>query len=160
MTQQARDLYTYGKNYKWFALLFCISLFFFFLSLCFLPVFFIMPKKTATMFNMGMIIMLIAFGIQQGFHKFFCEKFFCAPRPRNFLAIGFLISMLLTVWFAIIKDKWIGSLIFLLIEFAFLIYFLASYFPGGMAGVSYFFKFVWEAIKSACTRCCSSSNSQ
>ena len=62
LTQKAKDLQTYGESYKCFAILFVIACFFFFMSLCFLPVFFLMPRKTATFFNLAMIIMLIAFG--------------------------------------------------------------------------------------------------
>ena len=51
--------------------------------------------------------------------------------------------MVLCSYFAIVKNHVIWSLIFIIIEFGFLIYFLASHFPGGIEGVSYFFKYVW-----------------
>ena len=61
--KKAQDLYNYGENYKWFVLAFTIGCFFIFLSLFFLPVFPIMPKKTATLFNVGTLLILFSFGI-------------------------------------------------------------------------------------------------
>mmetsp|Transcript_26130 Transcript_26130/g.30515 ORF Transcript_26130/g.30515 Transcript_26130/m.30515 type:complete len:236 (-) Transcript_26130:69-776(-) len=146
----------YGKNYKWFCLLFLIGFIFLFLSLCFLPVFFVMPKKTATLFNIGAICILCAFGIQYGWKAFFVDQFFCGEKPRNFLSIGFVISLIFCVLFAMVFDSFIGTLIFLILEIVLLIYFIASYFPGGMKGVSVFFKTIGGGIKNACTSCCKS----
>ena len=146
----------YGEYYKYFVVLFTIGCIFILISLFFLPWIVIAPKKTATTFNLGMICILIAFGIQKGFKAFFIDQFFCGERPRNFFAVGFLISLVLCTYFAIFKDSFVGSLIFLLIEFALLIYFVSSYFPGGIQGVNYFFKTLCEGIKRGCTSCCKS----
>ena len=58
-----KELVTYGKNYKWFCILFAIGFIFILLSLAFLPVFFVMPKKTALLFNIGASCILCSFGI-------------------------------------------------------------------------------------------------
>ena len=138
--------------------MFLIGSLFLILSFFFLPVFFVMPKKTSLLFNIGAICIMCAFGIQNGFKDFFIDKFFKAERPRNFIAIGFTISMILCIVCALVWDSFIGCMIFLVIEFVSLIYFVASYFPGGTAGVSVFFKTVCSGIKTACTSCCKSKD--
>ena len=155
LTQKAKDAYDYGTNYKYFCLLFVIGCFFMVITLFCLPTFPISPKRPALMFNIGMICILISFGIQKGFKVFFIDEFFCGERPRNFLAIGFIITACLCIFVGVVKDSFIWTLIFFILELGLGIYFLASYFPGGLEGVTYFFKFLWEGIKKL--SCCSSS---
>ena len=149
----------YGKNYKWFVILFLLGVIFLLMSLCFIPVFVVMPKKLALFFNIGVCFLLSSFGVQYGFKEFFVDQFFCGEKPRNFLSIGFIISMVFTLLFATAFDSFIGCLIFLILELVLLIYFIASYFPGGMEGVTVFFKTIGSGIKSLCTSCCSSDKS-
>ena len=152
-----KELVTHGKNYKWFCLLFAIGFFFLFLSLCFLPVFFVMPKKTALLFNIGCVCILSSFGVSNGWKEFFINMFFNGERPRNFFAMGFFICMVMCILMALLFDSFIGCLIFLVLEFAMMAYFIASYFPGGVKGVSDFFKMLGNMIKNACTACCKSN---
>ena len=63
MKNKFDELYNYGKYYKWFVALFTIGCICILISLFFIPVFFIMPKKLATWLNLGFILILVAFGI-------------------------------------------------------------------------------------------------
>lgn len=156
LTQKAKDAANYGTNYKYFCIMFLIGCVFMVITLFCLPTFPISPKRPALLFNIGMICILISFGIQRGFKVFFIDQFFCGERPRNFFAIGFVITALLCLFVGVVKDSFIWTLIFFILELALCIYFLASYFPGGLEGVNYFFKFLWECIKKLCT-CCRTS---
>ena len=149
----------YGKNYTWFCVLFLIGVLMLIISLFTLPVFVVMPAKMAVTFNVGAICILLAFGINNGFKVFFIDRFFNAERPKNIIAIAFFICMILTLLFAIVWDSFIGTLIFLILEWIALIYFVASCFPGGTEGVSVFFKTLGTGIKNACTKCCNKDNS-
>ena len=124
-----------------------------------LPFLVIAPAKPAVMFNLGVLCILVAFGIQRGFKEFFINQFFCGERPRNFIAIAWMIILFAVLIFAIFKDSWIGTMIFLILELIIFIYFIASYFPGGIEGANHFFKYVWEGIKGACKSCCNRSSS-
>ena len=80
--------------------------------------------------------------------------FFNGERPRNFFAIGFLICLIMCILMAVVWDSFLGCLIFLVLEFVMMIYFMASYFPGGLQGATNFFKTLGTMIKTACTSCC------
>ena len=128
------------------------------MSLCFLPIFFIMPKKTALTFNVGAGCILASFAVQLGFKEFFYSEFFCGKKPRNFFAYGFFICMLFCILFATIFNSAIGCLIFLILQFVILIYFISTFFPGGPQGVTEFFKTLGVMIKNACTSCCNKAD--
>ena len=113
-----------------------------------------MPKKLASWFNIGLIFILISFGVQKGFKEFFVDQFFCGPKPRNYFSIGFLVALVFCSFFAIAKESFIGTLIFLIIEAVLGAYFIGSYWPGGVEGVTMFFKTLCTGIKNVCTSCC------
>ena len=63
LKDKAKEAYDYGENYKCFAYLFAIGVLFFIITLFTLPTFPVKPKTPALFFNLGMICMLISFGI-------------------------------------------------------------------------------------------------
>ena len=143
-----------GRYYKWFVILFALGVIFIIISLFMIPFFFIAPKKLALWFNLGVICIMAAYAIYHGFKTFFLDQFLCAEKPRNFFAIAFTVSMLLTLLMALAWDSFVGTLIFIVIEIILFIYFVASSFPGGTAGVSVCFKAMGRGIKNICTSCC------
>ena len=143
-----------GKNYKWFVALFAIGCIFIFLSLCFLPFFVLAPARTANMFNIGIICILIAFSVNKGCKTFFKDEFFCGPRPRNFFAWALTLAFILCTYFSIFKESYVASMIFLILEVVLMVYFVACYFPGGIAGVTIFFKALCLGLKNVLCCCC------
>ena len=142
-----KGMFDYGKGYKWFMALFIIGCPMIFISLFFIPFIFVAPRKTASFLNLGTICILFSFAMQKGWKEFFIDEFFNAPKPRIYFAYGFLFSFVMCTWFAIFKNKFWGSLIFLIAEIVLCIYFIAIHYPNGVEGVNHFFKTLWEGIK-------------
>ena len=63
-----------------------------------------------------------------------------------------MISLVLTLYFAVVADSFIGTLIFFILELVALAYFIGSFFPGGREGVSHFFKTLCTGITSCCNK--------
>ena len=142
-----KGMFDYGKQYKWFMALFIVGCLMIIMSLFFLPFLFVAPRKTASFLNLGTIMVLISFAVQKGWKEFFIDEFLNAPKPRIYYAYGFLFSFVMCTWFAIIKNKFWGSLIFLIAEIVLCVYFIAIHYPNGVDGVNHFFKTLWESIK-------------
>ena len=62
--------------------------------------------------------------------------------------------MVLTLVFGWAKDKWVLTIIFLIMEMIILAYLVSNYFPGGREGVTKSLKFTFEKIKGCCLGLC------
>ena len=129
------------------------GVFFITMSFFFLPTFVISPYKVANLFNFGSILILSSFAVLNGVYKYCIEQFLCGDRGKY--AFGWILMMMLTSYFSIIRRSFFLTLICLLIEMVFLAYFIAAYFPGGVEGMKYMLKSIGRGIKSCFMACIS-----
>ena len=122
--------------YPYFLALFTIGCFFLFVSTFFLPLIVVSPRKCANLINVGSICIISSFAILKGPQKFLLnDNLF--NKSRFIPAWMYCISLLLTIYAAMIKKNYILTLISLSIEVLCLIYFIVSFFPGGNQGMKY-----------------------
>lgn len=133
-----------SKNYGKFALLFVIGCFFIFLSLLMLPFIIFQVRSIANLFNLGAIIILFSFAVLWGAHEFWVKRFFYST--RSVYAIGFVVSMALCIYYSFFKESYLMTLVTLAAELCFIIYFIASYFPGGIEGVTKLLQAAWTTL--------------
>ena len=111
---RAYEYYEYGENYPYFCGVFLVGWLFIFLSTCFIPVMPISPYKTANLFNMGCITILVSFAVLHGVKEYCVKQFICGPKPRNFFAIAFIACSLLSIYVSIIQQSFFLTLIVLI----------------------------------------------
>ncbi len=126
-----------SKNYGKFAVIFLVGCFFVFLSLLMLPFIIFKVRTVANLFNTGAITIFISFTVLWGAREFCLNRFL--NKARSLYAIGFLASLVLCVYYSFFKESYLMTLITLIAELCFVIYFVASYFPGGIDGVKSMF---------------------
>ena len=148
LKSKAYEYYEYGENYPYFCAVFLTGCLFIILSFFFIPVMVISPYKTANLFNMGCLVILISFAVLHGPKEYCINRFLCGPKPRNLFAMGFFVCIFLSIYVSIIKKSFILTLIVLILEVGCLIFFLMTYFPGGVDGVSKLFKTIWGSLQS------------
>ena len=151
--ERAYEYYEYGENYPYFCIVFLTGCLFIILSFFFIPVMPVSPYKTANLFNMGCTVILISFAVLHGPHEYCVNRFLCGPYPRNLFALGFLVCICLSIYVSIFQRSFILTLIVLVAELACLAFFLMTYFPGGVGGVSKLFSTVWSSIKNIAKWC-------
>ena len=66
--------------------------------------------------------------------------------------MGYLMTLLLNLYFGVIKGSYIMTFVTLFIEIGFMLYFVASYFPGGKEGLTKMLKTLWSLILSCCKK--------
>ena len=94
-----------------------------------LPYFVLAPMKVAMLINLGSICILASFGFLKGFYNYFVVELFCGD--RKIFAIGYILSIMLSVYASVIKKSSLATMLTIVVEFVFLMYFICSSFPGG-----------------------------
>ncbi|EXB97665.1 Protein transport protein SFT2 [Morus notabilis] len=145
--QSATSSVPSGKALMYFGLFLATGVFFVFLAFTmFLPVMVIMPQKFAICFTLGC--------------GFIIGSFFALKGPKNQLAhmsskerlpftLGFLGSMVGTIYVSMVLHSYILSVLFSVIQVLALAYYAFSYFPGGSAGL----KFLSSTLTSTVLKC-------
>jgi hypothetical protein len=116
--------------YPYFLALFSIGCFFLFISTFFIPMIVVAPRKCANLINVGSICIISSFAILKGPYKFLVTDNLL-NKTRFIPAWLYCLSLLMTLWAAMIKRNYILTIISLSIEVICLIYFICSFFPGG-----------------------------
>jgi hypothetical protein len=119
------------------------------LSVIMLPWIVLNPSSVANLFNAGAITILVSFTVLWGARDFCINRFLYGK--RSIYAMGFLATLIICVYFSFLRQSYLMTLISLLGELCFVIYFIASYFPGGIEGVNAMFKAAWTTL-TACFR--------
>ena len=109
----------------------------------------IIPTKVAGMINTGNILILASFAVMYGPKVFFIDKFLCNGW-RSFWAIMYILALGLSIYFGFFTKKDLITVICLLAELLFMLYFVAQNFPGGISGVNTMFKYMFLAVKGCC----------
>ena len=100
--------------------------------------------------NLGIGTILVSFGVFYGWSNFFKTKFLVGDRKP--IGIGLLVSIPLGLYFSVIKDSHLMSIVCLLAEVACLLYYVAAFFPGGKEGLTYLLKGAWRGLAACCRR--------
>lgn len=121
-----------------FAGVFLVGTLFIMMSLNFLPILLIAPHKFAVLFSMGSVTMLSSFAIFSGPHAFLKSM---SNREKLPFSTLYVVGLLGTLWATLLMRSYIFTTVFALVQAVALLYFVASYLPGGKAAVN------------ACCRC-------
>lgn len=100
----------------------------------FLPVIILAPSKFALTFTIGSALILASMGALRGWRSMFGHL---ASKERAPFTAAYAGSLLGTLYAALFMHSYIFSLVFCGAQVVTLIYFVASYFPGGVAGAQY-----------------------
>jgi len=98
-------------------------------------------RSIANLFNFGVILILISFAVLWGAHEFWVNRFFYSKRAAY--AIGLTATIILCVYYSFFKESYLMTLVSLMAEICFMAYFIASYFPGGIEGVTKVLSAAW-----------------
>ena len=122
---------------------------FLFIAVWFLPWIVVAPRKCANLVNVGTLLILASFSVLKGPYQFLVQDLLCNKKVGVF-AILYLLSLLLTLYSAMILKSYVLTIISLVVEIVCVLYFVASYFPGGRKGMNYMFGLCWSMIKNMC----------
>ncbi|GLJ40311.1 hypothetical protein SUGI_0828550 [Cryptomeria japonica] len=145
--QSAANTFPSGKALVYFGLLMATGIFFIFIALLlFLPVMVVMPQKFALSFTLGCLFIILSFFALKGPKT---QLLHMVSKERLPFTIGFLASMLVTIYVSMVLHSYILSVIFSGVQVLALVYYVISYFPGGSAGL----KFLTSKIISSIMKC-------
>jgi hypothetical protein len=131
-------------SYKWFLIIASIGFLFVFLSLLFLPFVAINPQKFLTLFSIGSILILSSFIFIYGTTEYFRMLF---TNERFVFTSVYIVSILLGLYSAYVKNLYILSFICVLIQIITLVIFTLSFIPGGKSGISFILNMLITPVK-------------
>jgi hypothetical protein len=122
------------KSYSLFFIILFVGLGLIMLSLVFLPVVWISPKKFVSLFSLGSLITIISFVFIYGTSGYL-EMLF--SKSRFLFSTLFFLSIFIGIYFAFTDSYYIISLICAVLQFITVIVFVLSFIPGGGYGISF-----------------------
>lgn len=132
-----------------FAGVFMVGIFLISMSFSFLPMLVIAPQKFALLFAFGSVTMLSSFGILKGPQAFLSGM---AQREQLPFSVLYGVGLVGTLVATIIMRSFLLTAVFGLMQAAGLLYFMASYVPGGKAAVNFCGKLCSKAARAALCR--------
>ncbi|CAK9167176.1 unnamed protein product [Ilex paraguariensis] len=145
--QSATSYVPSGKSLMYFGLLLASGVFFIFIAFTmFLPVMVLMPQKFAICFTVGCAFIIGSFFALKGPKNQFAHM---SSKERLPFTLGFIGSMVGTVYASMVLHSYILSVLFSLLQVLALSYYAISYFPGGSAGL----KFLSSSLTSSILKC-------
>lgn len=116
----------------------------------FLPVLILSPSKFAITFSLGSALVLASVGALRGWKQ---QAQHMMSRERLPFTAGYLSSMFLTIYAAMVMHSYLFSLLGCAAQVAALVYYVLSYFPGGASGAQFIFSMVGKGFGQACSAC-------
>ncbi|XP_020264334.1 protein transport protein SFT2 [Asparagus officinalis] len=145
--QNATSSVPSGKSLMYFGLLLASGVFFIFIAFTmFLPVIVLMPQKFAICFTTGCAFIIGSFFALRGPKNQLAHM---ASKERLPFTLGFIGSMVGTIYVSIVLHSYILSVAFSVIQVMALSYYAISYFPGGSTGM----KFLASTLMSSVSKC-------
>jgi hypothetical protein len=120
-------------DYKIFMILISIGTLLFCVSLFFIPILIISPRKFVSFFSLGSLFILVSFLFVYGTKTYF-EKI-CSKERFVFTTL-FFGSILLGIFCAILNEFFVLSIICAAVQLLSLIVFILNFIPGGQSGIS------------------------
>ncbi|KAI9011188.1 vesicle transport protein, partial [Gaertneriomyces semiglobifer] len=115
-----------------------MSIFCFMIAFFTIPMLALNPAKFATTYTLGSILALVSMSLLQGPRAFLRHIF---SRERLPFTLMYLASMIVTLYFAVVKHAYIMTVVFSLIQIICLLYYFGSYIPGGTSGLGFITKY-------------------
>ncbi|PWA41425.1 got1/Sft2-like vescicle transport protein family [Artemisia annua] len=136
-----------GKALMYFGLFLASGVFFIFIAFSiFLPVIVLVPQKFALCFTVGCGFIIGSFFMLKGPKNQFLHM---TSTERLPFTLGFLGSMVGTIYVSMVLHSYILSVLFAVIQVLALAYYCISYFPGGATGM----KFLTSSLTSSVMKC-------
>ena len=123
---------SYGERFKGFAATLASSACFFMIALTFLPTVIIFPGKFALAFTVGSMLFMSSFALLIGPKKFFASLF---TKDRASFSALYFGSLLMTLYSVFVAKRYLFVLGSAFAQIASLLWYAASYIPGGKYGL-------------------------
>jgi hypothetical protein len=123
------------QRYTLFILMVLSSFLFLMISLFSLPMVLINPGKFALSYTLASLLFVTSYSVLNGWRAHL-KHLFCWERVW-FTSVYFT-SLFGTLWFSVVTPVYILTILFTIAQVGALIWYLASYLPGGTQGLSYF----------------------
>ncbi|XP_047336996.1 protein transport protein SFT2-like isoform X2 [Impatiens glandulifera] len=145
--QSATSNFPSGKALMYFGIFLATGVFFIFIAFTmFLPVIVLVPQKFALCFTLGSGLIIASFFAMKGPMNQFAHMISTERLP---FTVGFLGTMVGTVYVSMVLHSYILSVIFSVLQVMALAYYAFSYFPGGSIGM----KFMFSTATSSILKC-------
>ena len=128
-----------------FSFLAASALFLFLAFFLFLPTIILSPSKFALSFTLGSVCLMASFSALRGWRQQLAHM--TTPERLPF-SVGYVASILATLYAALFMHSYILSLFCSGLQVIALLYYSASYFPGGTTGVKFILNMAWSAVTS------------
>jgi hypothetical protein len=131
-------------NYKAFFIVLGVGIIFLIFSLMSLPFVVLFPQKFLSLFSIGSVITLSSFIFIYGTAKYIKMLF---EKSRLPYTIAYIVSIVLGVYFAFIKEYFLYSLICAVVQMITLVIFCLTFIPGGSTGITFILELLKKPIK-------------
>mmetsp|Transcript_62677 Transcript_62677/g.102843 ORF Transcript_62677/g.102843 Transcript_62677/m.102843 type:complete len:233 (-) Transcript_62677:18-716(-) len=121
-----------------------------------LPMLLLAPQKFACVFTTGSACILGALCSLKGFNAFVAHL---TTRERRPLSMGFLGSMMGTLWASMWCRSGLLTIVFSVVQISSLLWFFVSYIPGGAYAMGLVCDFLKGALRHVCCNLCASKAS-
>lgn len=108
-----------------------------------LPVIILSPSKFALFFTMGCCAIMAGFAILKGWKQ---QLSHMLTKERLPFSVAYLGSVLSTLYSALVMHSYVFSLLCSGLQVVALVYYVASYFPGGAAGAQFILTLFYNAV--------------
>ncbi|OBA28965.1 SFT2-domain-containing protein [Hanseniaspora valbyensis NRRL Y-1626] len=122
------------ERYSLFFIMFLASCFCFTVCILLLPVLSMKPRKFALLWSMGSFLFITSFGVIRGPYTYIKHLF---SRDRMVFTVAFFLSFVAVIYFSVVVQSSILSVVAILIESISLIYYVVSYFPFGRGALTW-----------------------
>ncbi|GAW82345.1 protein transport protein SFT2 [Plasmodium gonderi] len=133
------------KNFPLFCLLFGISIIFLILSFFTLPMIVITPRQFGFFFTLSSICFVSSLAFLKGFSSLY---YHLMEKNRLPFTSAYILSLLSTLYFTIIKPLYLLALITSVVQVLALISFIVSYIPGGSGAIRMLLSAMFTYIKN------------
>jgi hypothetical protein len=79
--------------------------------------------------NVGSILILFSFGALKGYYNYFIKELLLGD--KKLFSIGYILSIIATIYASVVMKSYIFTVISLIAEGIFFLYFACASFPGG-----------------------------
>lgn len=122
------------EKYSLFFIMFLASCFCFTVCILLLPVLSLKPRKFALLWSMGSFLFITSFGVVRGPYTYVKHLF---SKERMAFTGAFILSFIAVIYFSVVMQSSVLSVVAILIESVSLIYYVISYFPFGRGALSW-----------------------
>lgn len=141
---------SYGDRFKGFAMLIVASACFFGLALFFLPTAVLFPGKFALSFTLGSVFFMASFAFLRGPVAHLTGM---VSRERLPFSVAYVTSLCLTMYSCIVAKSYIMTLGSAIFQIAALMWYGASFLPGGRYGMKIFSMMFLKTVKNMAGPC-------